>query len=280
MNEIRQEYAKTCTLKLSGGSMGRSALLCPVSICSPVLDGWPAEVLSPAFLQRLMGYTGSQDCDNNRSSVKRGEWKPHCQHILIVQCETAHSALVPMLVQNSSARIITRTPLHHNVTPILQQLHRLPVQELITKSLSHIFKVTYNLCPPYLSAITHHTFLFPVVFILPSPDCSLTSLQHHGRQGFQLLCPQTLELSSTRFEKRNPYPYSNPNSRRVCSGHHIVRTSLPFFLPSVFIFFYLFYLYSDLESPERHIFKSDVLYYREEVSIWEEVGYLAKIPSG
>lgn len=56
------------------------------------------------------------------------------------------------LVQNSAARIITRTPSFHHITPILQQLHWLPVKFRIQfKILLYTFKAIHNLAPPYLS---------------------------------------------------------------------------------------------------------------------------------
>uniref|UniRef100_A0A8C6M6H9 Reverse transcriptase domain-containing protein n=1 Tax=Nothobranchius furzeri TaxID=105023 RepID=A0A8C6M6H9_NOTFU len=63
------------------------------------------------------------------------------------------------LVQNSAARIITRTPSFHHITPVLQQLHWLPVKfRSIFKILLHTFKAIHNLSPPYISdLISIHT---------------------------------------------------------------------------------------------------------------------------
>uniref|UniRef100_A0A8C7ZVF8 Reverse transcriptase domain-containing protein n=1 Tax=Oryzias sinensis TaxID=183150 RepID=A0A8C7ZVF8_9TELE len=58
------------------------------------------------------------------------------------------------LVQNSAARIITQTPSIHHITPVLQQLHWLPVPHRITyKILIITFKALHNLAPPYLSEL-------------------------------------------------------------------------------------------------------------------------------
>lgn len=60
------------------------------------------------------------------------------------------------LVQNSAARIITRTPSIHHITPVLQQLHWLPIQFRIQfKVLLLTFKAIHNLSPPYLSDLLH-----------------------------------------------------------------------------------------------------------------------------
>ncbi|XP_034541068.1 uncharacterized protein LOC117814067 [Notolabrus celidotus] len=58
------------------------------------------------------------------------------------------------LVQNSAARIITRTASIHRITPILQQLHWLPITHRINyKILLLTFKSKHNLAPPYLSEV-------------------------------------------------------------------------------------------------------------------------------
>ena len=58
------------------------------------------------------------------------------------------------LVQNSATRIISRTPSTKHITPILKQLHWLPVQHSIHfKILLLSFKALHNLAPPYLSEL-------------------------------------------------------------------------------------------------------------------------------
>uniref|UniRef100_A0A8C6PG34 Reverse transcriptase domain-containing protein n=1 Tax=Nothobranchius furzeri TaxID=105023 RepID=A0A8C6PG34_NOTFU len=60
------------------------------------------------------------------------------------------------LVQNSAARIITKTSTFDHITPVLQQLHWLPVKYRIDyKILLHAFKAIHNLAPPYLSNLLH-----------------------------------------------------------------------------------------------------------------------------
>uniref|UniRef100_A0A8C6KRX0 Reverse transcriptase domain-containing protein n=1 Tax=Nothobranchius furzeri TaxID=105023 RepID=A0A8C6KRX0_NOTFU len=60
------------------------------------------------------------------------------------------------LLQNSAARIISRTPSFHHITPVLQQLHWLPVTSRIQfKILLYTFKAIHNLAPPYLSDLFH-----------------------------------------------------------------------------------------------------------------------------
>ncbi|KAK7945374.1 hypothetical protein WMY93_001102 [Mugilogobius chulae] len=60
------------------------------------------------------------------------------------------------LLQNSAARIITRTPSFHHITPILQQLHWLPIKQRINfKLLLTTFKAIHNLAPSYISDLLH-----------------------------------------------------------------------------------------------------------------------------
>ncbi len=60
------------------------------------------------------------------------------------------------LVQNSASRIITCTPSIHHITPILQQLHWLPITYRINyKILLLTFKAIHNLAPPYLLDLLH-----------------------------------------------------------------------------------------------------------------------------
>uniref|UniRef100_A0A669BU93 Reverse transcriptase domain-containing protein n=1 Tax=Oreochromis niloticus TaxID=8128 RepID=A0A669BU93_ORENI len=61
-------------------------------------------------------------------------------------------------IQNSAARIITRTPSIHHITPVLQQLHWLPVKYRINfKILLYAFKAIHHLSPPYLSDLVNIT---------------------------------------------------------------------------------------------------------------------------
>ena len=57
-------------------------------------------------------------------------------------------------VQNAAARLISRTPKSHHITPILQQLHWLPVKDRISfKLLLLTFKALHGLAPVYISEL-------------------------------------------------------------------------------------------------------------------------------
>ena len=60
------------------------------------------------------------------------------------------------LLQNSTARMLTRTPRRDHITPVLQDLHWLPVKARVQyKVLLLTFKCIHNLAPSYLCDILH-----------------------------------------------------------------------------------------------------------------------------
>uniref|UniRef100_A0A669BHD9 Reverse transcriptase domain-containing protein n=1 Tax=Oreochromis niloticus TaxID=8128 RepID=A0A669BHD9_ORENI len=62
------------------------------------------------------------------------------------------------LLQNSAARIITRTPLSAHITPVLQQLHWLPIEARINfKILLLTYKCIHKSAPSYLCDLLHIT---------------------------------------------------------------------------------------------------------------------------
>ncbi|XP_024909526.1 uncharacterized protein LOC112486568 [Cynoglossus semilaevis] len=97
------------------------------------------------------------------------------------------------LVQNSAARIITRTPSIHNITPVLQQLHWLPIKFRITyKILLLTFKAIHNSAPPYISDLLY--VAVPSRFLRLSSSIHLTvpsaRLATMGYRAFSRSAPQ------------------------------------------------------------------------------------------
>ena len=57
-------------------------------------------------------------------------------------------------IQNSAARIVSRRPRHEHITPVLENLHWLPVQQKIMfKVVLFVFKCLNGLAPPYLAEL-------------------------------------------------------------------------------------------------------------------------------
>uniref|UniRef100_A0A8C4SSR3 Reverse transcriptase domain-containing protein n=1 Tax=Erpetoichthys calabaricus TaxID=27687 RepID=A0A8C4SSR3_ERPCA len=97
------------------------------------------------------------------------------------------------LVQNSAAHINAKSPSIHHITPVLQQLHWLPVQFRIQfKILLLIFKAIHNLAPPYLSDLLHvaipsHTLRSSSSIHLTVPFVRLTTIRSRA---FSCSAPQ------------------------------------------------------------------------------------------
>ena len=57
-------------------------------------------------------------------------------------------------LQNSAARLVTKSKIREHITPILSKLHWLPVkQRIIFKLLMMIFKIIHNYAPKYLTEL-------------------------------------------------------------------------------------------------------------------------------
>ena len=60
------------------------------------------------------------------------------------------------LVQNSAARVLSRSPSFEHISPVLQQLHWLPVKYRVEfKILLLTYKALHNLAPQYLTQLLH-----------------------------------------------------------------------------------------------------------------------------
>ncbi len=97
------------------------------------------------------------------------------------------------LVQNSAARILTRTSAREHITPVLEKSHWLPVSFRIDfKILMLIYKALNNLAPQYLSELlTHYT----PTRVLRSSEAGLltvqtTRLKTMGDRAFSSLAPK------------------------------------------------------------------------------------------
>ena len=76
----------------------------------------------------------------------------YCNSLLIELPETQINRL--QRIQNSAARIVSRRPRHEHITPVLENLHWLPVQQRIMfKVVLFVFKCLNGLAPPYLAEL-------------------------------------------------------------------------------------------------------------------------------
>ena len=109
-------------------------------------------------------------------------------------------------IQNSAARMLTKHPKQDHVSPILKQLHWLPVsQRIIFKVLTIVFKALHGLAPPYIEELLHSK---------PVSERSMRS----NNQGF-LLVPKrrTVTYGDRNFRVFAPVLWNNlPSGLRLC----------------------------------------------------------------
>ena len=120
-------------------------------------------------------------------------------------------------LQNSAARMITGTPLYDHITPVLMDLHWLPVAARIRyKILLYVFKALHNMAPSYINQL----------------------LQYHQRphnlrqlDNLQLLVPKTISNSTRAFSVNGPIfwnelPYSIRNESSLSAFKKTLKTFL------------------------------------------------------
>lgn len=97
------------------------------------------------------------------------------------------------MVQNSAARIITRTPLNEHITQVLEHLHWLPIRYRIQfKILLFTYKALHDLAPSYLSDLLHvyvpsRTLRSSASVTLVVPSVRLTTM---GGRAFSYTAPK------------------------------------------------------------------------------------------
>jgi hypothetical protein len=64
------------------------------------------------------------------------------------------------LVQNTCARLITRTRRRDSISPVLKDLHWLPIEyRAVYKMLLYVYKALHGLAPQYISELVHSVLL-------------------------------------------------------------------------------------------------------------------------
>jgi len=95
-------------------------------------------------------------------------------------------------VQNSAARLLTRTSRAEHITPVLEQLHWLPVkQRVVFKILLQVYRACNNLAPEYICELLH--------------ACAPTRALRSNSEGLQFAVPRTRTVWGDRcFAKTGP----------------------------------------------------------------------------
>ena len=95
---------------------------------------------------------------------------------------TPNSVIQPMQkVQHTAARLILRAPCHQNCTPLLQQLHWLPISERIKyKTACMCYNPITGSAPSYPSELLH--LYSPFRYLRSSSDTRMLKIQRFNRK--------------------------------------------------------------------------------------------------
>ena len=122
-------------------------------------------------------------------------------------------------VQNAAARLITGTKKFDHITPVLQELHWLPVEQRIRYKIALLtFKALHNQAPSYIQELVQ----------IYNPARSLRS-----EELFMLQVPRTRTVSfgDRAFSKAGPYLWNSlPTSIRLCEKLSTFKKSLKTYL--------------------------------------------------
>ncbi|XP_077936617.1 uncharacterized protein LOC144383352 [Gasterosteus aculeatus] len=115
----------------------------------------------------------------------------YCNSLLYGISNTSMNKL--QLVQNAAARLLTHTKSWHHITPVLKDLHWLPVSHRISyKILTLTYKALHQLVPPYLSELLspyqpHRSLRSTSARLLFTPTSKLRSF---GDRAFSRAAPK------------------------------------------------------------------------------------------
>lgn len=122
-------------------------------------------------------------------------------------------------IQNSAARIVARTRFRDHITPVLQDLHWLPVQHRITFKIALlVFKCLNGHAPQYLQDLLHHA--------APERDLRSSQMTH------LLTCPRSTNSTCDRaFETHAPVIWNSlPEAVRAINNVNIFKKKLKTYL--------------------------------------------------
>ena len=107
-------------------------------------------------------------------------------------------------VQNTAARLVTRSSKHDHITPLLQQLHWLPVSyRIVFKILLLVYKARHGLCPGYVSELLQERKSSPALRS-SSPGLLATPTSRTKRNG-----ERTFSVSSPKLWNGLPNHFRN-----------------------------------------------------------------------
>ena len=126
-----------------------------------------------------------------------------------------------------------------------------------------MFNALHNFSPPVWTPPHGHPFPFPQICLLCPPLCPSRLPRHKGEQGFQLLCPLTLEVTATRHQEPGLSPLLQIKTKNSpfqnCIPHFIVHIVL-FCLFFLLLFLFKYVLYGVPRVP-REVPLNKMYYY-------------------
>ena len=141
----------------------------------------------------------------------------------------AHHIARLQRIQNSAARLVTRTRKHEHITPILIDLHWLPIPARIEfKILMNVFKILHNSAPSYLSSLVKWQ-------VQPEPISVATRTRQRARFSREIrLEPGTFNQRSfgaRSFSFSAPLLWNDlPNHIRTAESMNAFKSSLKTYL--------------------------------------------------
>ena len=100
-------------------------------------------------------YSKISDLRRNQNACKLlSNIKDELLQCAVEWCSNGNSEKKLQTVQNTTARLISKTSRHYHISPVLKDLHWLPVQQRIQfKILTLTFKALHNLAPVYIKNV-------------------------------------------------------------------------------------------------------------------------------
>jgi len=123
-------------------------------------------------------------------------------------------------IQNAAARLVTGTPMRDHVTPILRELHWLPIEKrVLFKILLLVFKILHSVGPSYLNVITRRDVILP------------RSLRQENSNILNVAFTQSSFVYNRSFTFAAPRLWNGlPAELRCCNDLNAFKTKLKTFL--------------------------------------------------
>ena len=131
-------------------------------------------------------------------------------------------------MQNTATRIVTRTSRYSHITPVLKNLHRLPVNYRVQLSiLMHTYKALHGQAPGYISNMLNvfqprRTLRFMHSVTLEVPRARTVA---YGDRKFQCSAAKLWNALPAHIREEKPLTHSRSCYKHICSWLILVLNS-------------------------------------------------------